>query len=548
MRSRSALLALILTGCYSTSEGVPTPLDRVYFPVGLAVAEDQAHLFVANSDFDLQFEEGSLLSLDLERLRGFVPRSCDTDTDCSVDQMCDSEGEAPSFVCVTPTGSGPSSPCGVLGSASDGDRVIVPGGCEALDFAEPQDGGASLLVDAVSVGAFAADVKLRYHPEGGRGRLFVPVRGEASLTYVDIDESGHFDCGQGKGSICSDRYRVGTDPDESIRDLRMPAEPFGMAITDDARAIAVTHQTSGEVSLFVQDPEHWEQGPTLSFVHPELPKGAVAIAAAPEAALTRLERAERAAWASMDVRDQSPAGFLVGYRTTARLDLLRYFSDQGSSPPRPFLELAGSVPITANALDYDTRGILYDDSERRACEASCPAQTPATLTEEGRACLLACATVAVDVFVTNRSPATLLVGATIPDTWATPNRDLPRFTEVVSLPAGPSRVYVGSIITEQGELERRVFAVCFDSRRIAIYDPKRRRIEAFVTTGRGPHAMAFDVVPPDPDTGEGGRAFGYVAHFTDSYLGVIELDRRARRTYGKIVLNVGKAAAPRASK
>jgi len=140
------------------------------------------------------------------------------------------------------------------------------------------------------------------------------------------------------------------------------------------------------------------------------------------------------------------------------------------------------------------------------------------------------------------------VGATIPDTWATPNRDLPRFTDVVPLPAGPSRVYVSSIITEEGKLERRVFVVCFDSRRIAIYDPTRRRIEAFVTTGRGPHAMAFDVSPPDPDTGEGGRAFGYVAHFTDSYLGVIELDRRARRTYGKIVLNVGKAVAPRASK
>jgi hypothetical protein len=95
-----------------------------------------------------------------------------------------------------------------------------------------------------------------------------------------------------------------------------------------------------------------------------------------------------------------------------------------------------------------------------------------------------------------------------------------------------------------GKLETRLFVVCFDQRRIAIYDPKSNRVEGYITTGRGPHAMAFDYseseVPP--------RALAYVGHFTDSYVGVIQLDQSKLRTYGKIVLSLAQRVAPRASK
>jgi DNA-binding beta-propeller fold protein YncE len=88
------------------------------------------------------------------------------------------------------------------------------------------------------------------------------------------------------------------------------------------------------------------------------------------------------------------------------------------------------------------------------------------------------------------------------------------------------------------DVEERVFVVCFDSRRIFIYDPTRRVIEATVVTGRGPFALAIDSA----------RGLGYVAHFTDSYLGVISLDQRFPHTYASIIASIGVPQPPRASK
>jgi hypothetical protein len=112
---------------------------------------------------------------------------------------------------------------------------------------------------------------------------------------------------------------------------------------------------------------------------------------------------------------------------------------------------------------------------------------------------------------------------------------------------GPSRVFVGYVINRNGDLERRVFVICFDSRRIFIYDPVERRFETQVITGRGPHAFALDVNLDRHDE-TNTYAYAYVGHFTDSYIGVIDLDQRHSSTYGTIVLSIGQRTAPRASK
>ena len=87
-------------------------------------------------------------------------------------------------------------------------------------------------------------------------------------------------------------------------------------------------------------------------------------------------------------------------------------------------------------------------------------------------------------------------------------------------------------------LERRAFVVCFDSRHVFVYDPERRRVDAEITTGRGPHALAVDAE----------HGLLYVGHFTDSYVGVVSLDRRFPRTYGRMLATIGSPSAPRASK
>jgi hypothetical protein len=557
MRRIFVFAGFALVACYSSGEGIAPPLASIYFPVGLGLSRDGSHLYVVNSDFDLQYSSGTLQSLNLNRVREFVPRGCNSDDNCPSDKYCDlptaaNDTTTHSFWCVDRSGPQQGQPCGVLGIRSNDERVTIPGRCSAVDLQSPQDAGSPLLADAVTIGAFATDMISRNFPDNSPfvERIFVPVRGEATLNWVDVTSDGRLDCGQSGGQSCDKRHRAGQDPSDNSRGLRMPSEPYAIAATSDASAIVVTHQTQGSLSLFVND---WEQGPTLTYIASGLPTMPIAVSAAPEPAIVQSGLYSR------------PPGFLVAYETTPEIDLFRFASDALSAPARPYLERVATAGIGINSGSYDIRGLAIDDSRRRACESSvneknltsrtdcenlvtadaraqCEAACLSDLTDG----LTTCAGMPIDIYASSRSPASLLIAHTTANTIRSPNSDLPYFTDALPLPTGPSRIAIGQIINEMGKLETRVFVACFDSRRIAIYDPTTRGIEALITTGRGPQALALDTVAPS--NGNEGHAYAFVGHFTDSYIGVIELDRRRGRNYGDIVLSIGPATPPRASK
>lgn len=530
--------ALTTSGCFSPGHGASPPLERLYFPVALALDSSAGHLFVANSDFDLQYNAGTLQSYDLDRLRGAIPTLCAADADCSADAHCDLTATAenagsPSHYCVASSGPNANRPCGALENASDADLVIYPGRCKYID---PQ----SLIIESVETGAFATDIVYRQRPSdapaGAPARLFLPVRGDATLHWVDVDDAGHLDCGQGNNDgACDADHRRGDDADaENTRGLTLPSEPYGIDATADGRALVIAHQTKGTASLFIND---WTDGPTLQFLTTGLGDRPIGVAAVPVPKLA-------------DVVSQSyQPGFLVTYRTAPEVDLLRFFDDGvfdgGSAPSRPYLAFADRTLITANSTGDDSRGIVVDGTARRTAEDQCGAQFcsgGACTLDLYTECLQRAASLQPDVYVANRTPSSLLVGKLQHADTPTLSNDLPAFYTSVPLTFGPSRVVLGNVKNAAGELEKRVFAVCFDSRQIFIYDPVRRRTEKVIETGRGPQALAVDV-----DEREG-HALAYVAHFTDSYIGVISLDQRFPASYGTIIASVGRPSAPRASK
>ena len=57
------------SACYSTGDGTDPPLDSLYFPVGLEVSHGGSVLYAVNSDFDLQYNGGTLQSYDLVLIR-----------------------------------------------------------------------------------------------------------------------------------------------------------------------------------------------------------------------------------------------------------------------------------------------------------------------------------------------------------------------------------------------------------------------------------------------------------------------------------------------
>jgi len=555
MRRILAFAAFALFACYSIGEGIAPPLGNIYFPTGLVTSRDSNHLYVVNSDFDLQYNAGTIQSLDLNRIRALTPRGCNSDSDCPAEQYCDippSTGDhfEHTFWCVDREGARANQPCGVLGERPSNERVMVPGRCNSVDLQNPQDGASSLVTDAVAIGAFATDVISRNFPNSDKfiERLFVPVRGESSVNWIDVSAEGKLDCGQGAGQTCDDKHRVGQTPSDNSRGLRLPPEPYAIAASADASSIVVTHQTQGAVSLLVND---WVEGPHLEFVFTGLPPMPIAAIAMPQPALVQSGFYSLA------------QGFLVAYETASRIDLFRFASDAQSTPARPYLEQSAIASVTINSGGYDVRGIAADDSERVLCDstaASTRDQCLSTCTSGSPDCesncqasyksqLITCANVPVDLYASSRSPSSLLIGRTIPNTQLTPNFDIPFFNNAFPLPTGPSRIQVAKIINPDGILETRVFIVSFDSRSVAIYDPVRQEVESYVITGRGPQALTFDVqAPSSPSMVNEGHAYAFIGHFTDSYIGVIELDRRRGRSYGNIILSLGSATPPRTSK
>ena len=569
----AALSAVLLSSCFSPGDGLSPPLESIYFPTGLALdtppdanpadpnANKPDHLFIASSDFDLQYRASALASYSLEALEPLLPLQCNTDADCArrAHTVCDSLSVMPtptanpSFTCVDPA---TMDPCLTLGLTvrSAADQLYYPGRCNSIAPSKAN----GVIADTVEIGAFATDLVYRNRPNATGdyiGRLFAPVRGDATLHWIDINQ-GALDCGQANSSDggCDAHHRIGDDQDtESPNQLREEPEPFGIAIDDESINIAITNQTTGSVSLFVN---HWDTAadgyPELVSIVGGLPSAPVGVAALPTPVPQPIGY---------------ETGFLVVYRDAAQVDLLRVnrsnptddsSSVDGTYYPRT-LTRAGTTFITANSVGTDSRSIVIDNAAHAASYDACSAASCTGLTDTDddnhplTDCLKTCTNAAPipNVYVANRAPASLLVGSFTPDpAYAAGSSELPAFTDSVPLLLGPSRVILGKVrvaSTAPGAtpdpsgsyvLEQRVFIVCFDSRKIFVYDPVRRLIEATVDTGRGPFAMAVDEA----------RGRAYLAHFTDSYLGVISLDQRFPQSYAAIVASVGVPSQPRASK
>jgi DNA-binding beta-propeller fold protein YncE len=544
----SALALASLASCYTDSAGLDPPLNQLYFPTNLVVSPGGKALYVTNSDFDLQYNGGTVQVLDLEALRS-----------AALILQGALNPEMPADIVAA------SEACKSLGLTSNPQTVLNPGPCSPLEI-DP------FVRQSATIGAFASAAVLVHDPDSAQARLFVSVRGDPSVTYFDVADDRDAQAGVVAPAGCSEKdknpafclvcaqdpdrkrcgssHRVGEDPTESIRQLSLPVEPMGITATEDGSALVTVHQTEYVASLVANywDPPGGSDNrqsakPYLEYYLGGLPFGPNDVVTLPEPRF-------------LDVWDQAASyekplyqpGFVVSYRAAAELSILRYHSDEGASPRRPFLSRSSGVRVNVNSVGDDSRGAAVDSSERKACEAGCA--------EADLECLLFCATsVPLRLYVANRAPPSLIIGEVTTvlaeeegeaggPAKVTAAYEEASLNDVIPLSLGPSRVAIGHIIDEAGERRVRVFAVAFDTRTIFVYDPAAKRVETVIRTGRGPHALAFDT----GGQGDGAFSFLYVGHFTDSYIGVVELDMRRLQTFGSMFLTVGKPVPPRESK
>ncbi|HKO91437.1 MAG TPA: hypothetical protein VJU61_09815, partial [Polyangiaceae bacterium] len=315
-------------GCFKPDDGREPPLDRIYFPTGLALSPDSDRLYVANSDWDLQFNAGSVQVYDAARIRELLPRSCKTDADClDSSQRCDTGpvdgatefGISGTFWCVDAASA---DPCRGLGVQSPGVRLTQPGLCGSLD-----NRTEDLLLDSVSISSFATDLVYRANPLGEGGRLFLPTRSDATLVWIDVPSGTsngtgpELDCGQNSARKCDANHRRGDGSNERTPSGdALPVEPYGIGASVDGSAVVVSHQTEGEISLFTNDWERPESGPELTFILRDLAARPVSVAPIPMPAIAQRDRGPGGA----RVLGYQP-GFWVTSRATPFVQLIRYF-------------------------------------------------------------------------------------------------------------------------------------------------------------------------------------------------------------------------------
>lgn len=511
------LLTTLTSGCFPPGDGVSPPLDAVVFPVGLALSESGERLYVANSDFDLRYNGGTVLALDANAVRELLPTFCKTDEDCTGRERCADAKGSLYGLCVDAAGS----PCGELGEKRTGEQAFTPGRCNAVDLV-----ASKLVVAGVRTAPFSTD--LRYVPfddEKGkrRARLLLPVRGDASLHWMDVEGSkGKFrelDCGQptsSDGNSCDEAHRVGNEASEvASSGAKLPPEPASIGVSVDGKVAIVGHQTLGRIALFTNRDDR----PHLEEIFEGVGYSPMAAAPLPPPLVPE---------------PGLLSDFLVTYQLIAAaeprpyVELLRAWSGPGNA----FLQRGGRAYLTTNQSGYDTRGIAVDASARKACLDACECADGQDCSD----CAAGCAAAPLSVFLASRSPHSIVVG-TIAEKSTGEEGRLPDFDTMAALRGGPSRLATGTIVNEFGVREPRAFVLSFDTGTMTVYDPALGDIEARVTVGRGPQKVIIDSE----------HALAYVALFTDSYISVVDLDKR-HSTFGQVLLNLGKPTPPVSSK
>ncbi len=582
-------VAGIVAACYQAGSGSAPPGKILYFPVGVDVSKGGNVLYVANSDFDLQYNGGTIQSYDLNHIRRDVLLAIANPADPNLPLMrpAQAPGQPGDNPCTNPDGTPALPP--VYRTDGTGERQPLGETC-----APPVD-STKYVKATVTIGAFATDLQVqrcealpaagvdtRFDREtscdfAGQ-RLFVPVRGDASVTWVGltVDDPSvapaadgsdgkpasefSLDCGaETNNGHCNGLHSAGNSGTEpaNTRNVTMPGEPFGMAQSQDGQALVITHQTDTKASLFTTGGRN--ENPAIEYVLDGLPIGGNGVVAIPH---------DRAL-ACVDDTCKSPRpAFLWTTRASPEVHRLRYYSDDGTTATptlaRPFLLDEAKFPVAASSAGTDSRGMVIDRSPRLACKAKVRAtvkpadeSNPAFVAQ-----MQACARTPARIFIANRSPAALLVGE-LGGAADDGSYDADRFTLFGNVPlsSGPSKVYLAPVVDQDGNYALRVFIVCFDSATLFIYDPDAQRMEASFRVAPGPFAMAFDPfdmedvasrtkVPVDPrhlTTGLLRYRFAYLASFTESFIQVIDLDnsRTDKTTFELPVFTLGAPTLPK---
>jgi len=556
-----ALLALSGGACQDRNAGVAPPDRQLFFPSGMfvddtATADGLAkYLFVANGNNDLSYNAGTLVGIDLERFwsQWYDPATEQPFPYCGVQGVGDDRGDR----CIEPPG-GPVSdeyPCRHLALKP---QVIE---CDEAGFIDDD------LI--VHVGDFATVITASSESDadGDFRRLWLPVRGDPSITFIDVRASGDtisLDCDQGGEGAddpkhCGDAHRLRhLRNDSSLKELGR--EPFNMLIVDpaaddvplsDERLAFVSHSSGSQLTLIDLDGVSGVPGPAIVdqvdlFIANGFPTGSFGFAqrpcfaAADEDAQSNIPSLTNDCSRPMVYASYREAPFLSSF-TASGLDL-----PAGSSfvDPTTREDCFVDAPVACRGDDgvYDLATCTEDPQQCAgnpgACERVYAGQYCATDEQVGQACAVTCepriradrqirpgglfppqfGPILGDIQFADARGDALIVVQTDPGALLVVDTSLGADGEPVDQPASPPIEICAQptrMVVHNDDGQRFALVSCFAAALVYVVDLEARRVVNTVVVGTGPHDLVIDE----------GRDVLYVANTLESSVSVVDLSR-----------------------
>jgi hypothetical protein len=469
-----------LSACGLNQGGVEPPRDTIAFPASAVMDKSGNWLFVTNSNADLRYNNGTLVAFSLVRAAADREAAHDTWPNCPRVSYPNPRSDALNTCCW---------------DALDGNIL----NCDERAYVGPESdigNGAG----NVRIGSFAAAMirqerkcptregfcgELCEEADGHPDHLLIGVRGDTSLTFVDVGPSEPgvpptLGCSSegGEFPICDEDHRINKTgsalaapgPDETPPDVTLPDEPYALALDDANGLLYVGHLTgsttrpfTGGFSLFdVMPLGTSELGPPrliAPFPSPFSPNsvGAIGVTALkaykPKDSMgNEIKTATNIYASSRFVPQVAPLGATAVCPTT-----VGSVREIAAFPNGAFF---GS-PIAGS----ETRGIEFVDDR---------------------------------AFVLQRSPPSLIsfLNAYTP-------------TEVLETCGSPT-----FLDQYDNGVETRLFVTCFSDGEMYVFDPIVPRLVQTFNVGRGPAGLVFDK----------GRNVAYSVNFGDNSVAVIQLE------------------------
>lgn len=493
MRNSLSLLALLLSlsasACHwdLNDPGTEPHPGEFAFPSTVVLDPDGQHLYVTSANADVRFGGGMLHIVDTARF------------ECAIASF---EGKALGASCDATVAADDAAGC----KRDPNDPAVVD--CEEAPFI--------LGNSTVKLGNFAG--KMVMQRTGDKTRtLYIVVRGDPSITYVDVDwnrditRPGILDCIDDPSRL---ENRSGYNATTNVATTPIPCDASHLlqryecknkiSCTDDVEQIPVEpfgllHDQgtlpSGEpyshllaVHLFgseVQLIDTLSRPPTIKFVSDPL--------------LDAPDRTNRRG--AFSLASQFPGTYGSNYYVTSNYQ-----------PVMATFRLA-ELEVVVPGPRFSVRGAFASGGDMRDMQFEPGGQR---------------------AFFTENQPPSLAVLDTSPAPTST-GPGLPRnlVTNVVGLCQSPSHFAVRRFADRT-----RVYVVCFLGGQVQVVDPDLGRIEDTILVGRGPNEIALNFDDPALDNPTPAARRGYVSNFTEATIAVIDLDPSSP-TYNRVIGRIG---------